>query len=234
MKKWGVLGMPTAKPISTISYNTEEFLILKLNELYESHIIQAYQYICHKGEDGDKDHIHLRIEPNKRIDPMDLTEELTEYVLGEDKPRVVRTWRPSKEEDWILYAVHDKDYLRLKYKSGEKGEKLAYDWKDIKVPENYDMEVAFIRARQKLEHTSSHLFERLLNGESPQTLIYEGENVYTVNAINQAVYNNEYYTLKHKFDDVTAQLNDLIDAINDLDYSIEVNEDGKTILKKIC
>lgn len=225
--------MATSKPISTISYNTEEFLKLKLDELFELHIIQAYQYICHKGEDGDKDHIHLRIEPNKRIDPMDLTAELTEYVKGEDKPRLCRTWRPSKEEDWFLYAVHDKDYLRLKYKSGEKGEKIPYKWQDIEVSPMYDKEIAFIRARQKLEHTSSHLFERIRNGENPQTLIYEGENVYTVNAINQAVYNTEYFTVKNKLDSVTAQLNDLLDAIDKIDYSIEVDKKGKTILKKI-
>lgn len=138
--------MATQKPISTISYNTEGFLKEKLDGWLQAHIIQAYQYICHKGEDGDKDHIHVRIEPNKRLDPMDLQDELKEYQIGHDKPLGCRPFRPSKEEDWFLYAVHDKKYLNLKYGGGERGEKLHYSWRDIKVPDNYDCEVAFVRA----------------------------------------------------------------------------------------
>lgn len=116
--------MATQRPISTISYNSESFLIEKLQRLFDAHVIQAWQYICHKGEDCDKDHIHLRIEPNKRIDPMELTEMFKEYEKGKDKPLGVRPWRQSKEEDWFLYAVHDSDYLSLKYGGGERGEKF--------------------------------------------------------------------------------------------------------------
>ena len=126
--------MATQKPISTISYNTEGFLHEKLEEWREAHIISCYQYIKHIGEDGDKDHIHLRIEPNKRIDPMILQEELKEYQIGKEKPLGCRPFRPSKEEDWYLYSVHDKGYLKIKYGGGEKGEKLPYKWQDIKVP----------------------------------------------------------------------------------------------------
>ena len=122
----GGCPMATQKPISTISYNSEAFLKEKLNEWYKDHIIQAYQYICHKGEDGDKDHIHLRIEPNKRVDPMALTEQLKEFEIGKIKPLGIRPWRASKEEDWFLYAVHDKDYLKLKYGGFQKFEKLPY------------------------------------------------------------------------------------------------------------
>ena len=91
--------MATQKPISTISYNSEAFLKEKLDSWVNAHIIQCYQYICHKGEDGDKDHIHLRIEPNKKLDPMSLTEELKEYQIGKEKPLGVRPWRPSSEAD---------------------------------------------------------------------------------------------------------------------------------------
>lgn len=103
--------MATQKPISTISYNSESFLKEKLDIWVKAHIIQAYQYICHKGEDGDKDHIHLRIEPNKKLDPMDLADELKEFIQGKDKPLGVRPFRPSKEEDWFMYVVHDAEYL---------------------------------------------------------------------------------------------------------------------------
>ena len=149
--------MATQKPISTISYNTEAFLREKLDTWVKAHIIQSYQYICHKGEDGDKDHIHLRVEPNKKLDPMELSEQLQEYQMGKDKPLGCRPWRPSNEEDWFLYSVHNETYLKLKYAGGDQREKLPYDWKDIKAPDNYDVEVAFIRALSKLKHTSSSM-----------------------------------------------------------------------------
>ena len=104
----------TQKPISTISYNTEPFLKNTLDMLYKQHIIQNYMYIFHKGEDGDKDHFHVRLEPNRRIDPMDIKELFSEYDSKNIKPLGVRPFRPSVEEDWILYALHNKDYLKTK------------------------------------------------------------------------------------------------------------------------
>ena len=184
--------MATRNPISTISYNTEPFLREKLETWLRAHIIQAYQYIPHKGEDGDKNHIHVRIEPNKILDPMDLKEALQEYVIGSEKPLGCRPFRSSKEEDWILYVVHDKDYLRIKYGGGEKGEKIPYKWQEIRVPEDYDMECAYTRARSMLEHTSAHLIARLSKGERPTNLLFEGENPYIVNAVVRALNTTDY------------------------------------------
>ena len=170
--------MATQKPISTISYNHEYFLKEKLDNLVKQHIIQNYMYIKHIGEDGDKDHIHLRIEPNKRIDPMDLIDLFKEPVPDNPKPLGIRPFRPSKEEDWILYAVHDPEYLNIKYGGGEKGEKIPYQWQDLVVPEimEHDKEIAYIRAKATLKHTSSNLATRIQNGEHPLNLILEGEN----------------------------------------------------------
>lgn len=225
--------MATQKPISTISYNTEAFLREKLETWLKAHIIQAYQYICHKGEDGDKDHIHLRIEPNKKLDPMDLLEQLREYQMGNDKPLGCRPFRPSKEEDWILYAVHDEQYLKLKYGGGEKGEKLPYKWQDIKVPEYYDMEIAYIRAKAKLEHTSVNMATRLQNGDNPLNLVLEGENVYTVNALMRTLTLTDYHRLQNELTIVSAQLNALIQAVEDFGLSIEADDDGKVVLRQM-
>ena len=80
-----------------------EFLEMKLNDLIDSHTIQSYMYIKHKGEDGDKDHIHLRIIPNKVIDPMTISEILKEYdPKNPEKPIKPYVWADSKEEDWIF------------------------------------------------------------------------------------------------------------------------------------
>lgn len=225
--------MATQKPISTISYNTEPFLKEKLEIWLNAHIIQAYQYICHKGEDGDKDHIHLRIEPNKKLDPMDLIEQLREYQLGQDKPLGCRPFRPSKEEDWILYAVHDEQYLKLKYGGGEKGEKLPYKWQDIRVPEYYDMEIAYIRAKAHMEHTSVNMATRLQNGDNPLNLILQGENVYTVNALMHALSVTDYQRLQNEFNDVSLRLKTLIQAVEDYGLSIECDDSGNIVLCKV-
>ena len=118
----------TSNPLSSISYNTKQFLIDKLEELKDSHIISCYMVIFHLGEDGDKDHAHFRIEPNRRIDPMEIQEMFKEInpFSNVGKPLGVRPFRPSKEEDWFLYAVHDQEYLRLKYQGGDSHEKLPF------------------------------------------------------------------------------------------------------------
>lgn len=225
--------MATQKPISTISYNTEPFLKEKLETWLNAHIIQAYQYICHKGEDGDKDHIHLRIEPNKKLDPMDLIEQLREYQLGKDKPLGCRPFRTSKEEDWILYAVHDEQYLKFKYGGGEKGEKLPYKWQDIRVPEYYDMEIAYIRAKAHMEHTSVNMATRLQNGDNPLNLILQGENVYTVNALMHALSVTDYQRLQNEFNNVSLRLKTLIQAVEDYGLSIECDDSGNIVLCKV-
>lgn len=222
--------MATQKPISTISYNSEAFLREKLEAWLDAHIIQAYQFICHKGEDGDKDHIHLRLEPNKRVDPMDLKEELKEFRLGEEKPLGVRPFRPSKEEDWFLYVVHDKDYLKLKYGGGEKGEKIPYKWQEIRVPEDYDVEIAFIRAKAKLEHTTSNIATRIQSGENSLNMILEGENPYIVNAIMRAVNTTDYERLHKAYDDLDKRFFRLIEAVNNYGLSIQVDEEDNIVL----
>lgn len=225
--------MATQKPISTISYNTEPFLKEKLDIWLNAHIIQAYQYICHKGEDGDKDHIHLRIEPNKKLDPMDLMEQLREYQIGKDKPLGCRPFRPSKEEDWILYAVHDAQYLNLKYQGGEKGEKLPYKWQDIKVPEYYDIEVAYIRAKSYLEHTTPNMAARLQNGDNPLSLILQGENVYTVNALMRALAVTDYQRVVSELADMTERFNMLSQAVEEYGLAVLCDDDGRLFLEKI-
>ena len=224
--------MATQKPISTISYNTEAFLKEKLDNWVKAHIIQAYQYIPHKGEDGDKDHIHLRIEPNKKLDPMDLLEQLREYRIGEDKPLCCRPFRPSKEEDWILYVVHDEQYLKVKYGGGEKGEKLPYKWQDIRVSEYYDMEIAYIRAKAYLEHTSVNIASRMQQGENPLNLIMQGENVYTVNALMRALTVTDYQRALDELTRTKELLTALVEAVERLGYSIVNDDDGNINLVK--
>lgn len=223
--------MATQKPISTISYNTEPFLREKLDNLVQAHIIQAYQYILHVGEDGDKKHIHLRIEPNKKIDPMDILDLLTEYVANNDKPLCCRPFRQSKEEDWYLYAVHDPDYLKVKYNGGEKGEKIPYTWQDIVAPPNYDVETAFIRAKAHLQHTSANMAMRIKNGDNPLNMLQEGENVFTLNAVMRTLSTTDYQRAINELNETNDMLRRIREAIDDYGLVVISNEDGSYSLE---
>lgn len=123
--------MRTSKTFSMISYNTPQYLEFKLNELVKAKIIEEYRFIKHDGEDGDKDHIHLWIKPNRRIDTMELSEELTEIVPGETKPLKCIGARNSNEEDWLLYAIHDEDYLESHFSDNNGDGKKPYSIEDI-------------------------------------------------------------------------------------------------------
>lgn len=222
--------MATQKSISTISYNSESFLVEKLQSLYDAHIIQAWQYIKHKGEDGDKDHIHLRIEPNKRIDPMELTEMFKEFEMGKDKPLGVRPWRNSKEEDWFLYAVHDSDYLSLKYCGGDRGEKLPYDWKDINISPDYDLETAWIRAKAAQKHSTVNIASQIQNGQNPVDLVFQGENPYTVMNILRLISGTDYSRLSAEYKKLYDDYQSLIDALNRDGLIVSRDENGRLII----
>lgn len=113
--------MRTSKPISTISYNTSGFLVMKLNELVQSHKISDYMFIEHLPEEDElKQHIHLWINPNTLIDTMDLQDYLSEFDKNyPDKPLKCIDFRQSSTDDWILYSEHYPPYLAFKGESRE-------------------------------------------------------------------------------------------------------------------
>lgn len=113
--------MKTQKPISTISYNSFNFLLNTLNRLFESHVIEDYFFIFHKAETGEKDHYHVWLKPNRQVDTMFLREEFIEpdLVHPDKKPLGVIPFEKSKTEDAILYFQHYKPYLTWKHQSRE-------------------------------------------------------------------------------------------------------------------
>lgn len=111
--------MRTSKPIATISYNTQEFLYAKLEELIRNHKICDYIFINHFAEeDESKNHIHLWIKPNTLIDTMELQKHFLELdPLKPSKPLKCIDFRASHVDDWILYCQHYKPYLASKAES---------------------------------------------------------------------------------------------------------------------
>lgn len=108
--------MRTSKPFSTISYNTEDFLNLRLSDLIQRRQIDFFAWIQHyPEEDETKEHKHLYIVPNGRVD----TDQILDFLLEHDpkhpdKPFKCIRPHSSKFADWYLYALHDVTYLASK------------------------------------------------------------------------------------------------------------------------
>lgn len=97
--------------MSTISYNSPEFLTLKLEELRKAKVISLWFWIEHEPEEDEKKaHKHVWILPAKTIQTDDIVEELTEPVPG-SKPLKCLHFQSSKFDDWYLYSIHDATYL---------------------------------------------------------------------------------------------------------------------------
>lgn len=113
--------MRTTKPISTISFNTPDYLTFKLEELIQAKIISFWAFIVHLPEDdegGKKEHCHVYIEPSRLIQTDDLKEHLKEFdPANPSKPLGCINFRSSKFADWYLYALHDRRYLAAKGQS---------------------------------------------------------------------------------------------------------------------
>lgn len=104
--------MKTSKPFSTISYNTPDFLRVKLDELIRQRKIEFWCYFHHyKEEDELKDHKHLYIVPNGQLQ----TDQVGDYLLEVDptnpKPLSCIRFKSSNFTTWFLYSSHDQRYL---------------------------------------------------------------------------------------------------------------------------
>lgn len=174
--------MQTAKPIACITYNTNEFLDMKLQELYKQHIISFYAYINHKGEEEvdimtgemkrDKDHTHLFIEPNKRIDTMDLITQFYEIDPNNILPLKPLQFQSSKWDDWYLYNLHDEDYLASKFMTRE----FSYTNDDFHVSDNDDFQQKTFETLHTSKYCTHRNFMNYLNsGGSISRLAYNGK-----------------------------------------------------------
>lgn len=131
--------MKTTKPIATISFNTPQYLELKLNELLKNGIISFWSYIPHKPEDdegGKKEHSHVYIEPSKLLQTDNIKEFLKEFDPEKpDKPRGCLKFVSSKWGDWYLYGLHDKRYLASKGQS----RRFHYTYDDFKASDEDEL-----------------------------------------------------------------------------------------------
>jgi len=113
--------MNTSKPFSTISYNSIPFLNTILKRKVEHEEIGFYAFVYHYAEDDDldadklkKDHIHLYIEPEKRLDTISFMRDFHEVTSDNEKPLGIVKCKSSKFQEWYLYCCHDIKYLGAK------------------------------------------------------------------------------------------------------------------------
>lgn len=108
--------MRTSKAVSTISYNSPSFLKGKIEEWKTLGYIEYGMWIRHEPEaDEKKAHYHVYLKPAKLIQTTDLEERSQEIdPQNPGKPFKMVSFRISKEDDWLLYAIHDPVYLSEK------------------------------------------------------------------------------------------------------------------------
>lgn len=112
--------MTTSKPISGVSYNTEPFLLGVLADLVRAGRISQYYLVHHEPDsDSKKAHWHLLMFPTGAVNPFALANQFDEVDPTNEKPL---KFLPTPEtqgrclsiQDWLLYAIHDPDYLASK------------------------------------------------------------------------------------------------------------------------
>lgn len=108
--------MKTSRLISTISYNTDMFLAARMQDLVRNGVIEFAHWIRHLPEtDETKSHYHVILQPSRSLDTHSLSAQFNEPDLAaEGKFLGTMPWRFSKFPDWILYVLHDKNYLGTK------------------------------------------------------------------------------------------------------------------------
>lgn len=178
--------MLTSKLFSTISYNSKDFLVRKLDEMICAHIIDFYIFIEHfPEEDEKKNHKHLLIVPSSRVDTCVFVEKLREPdPLCPNNPLGCIRCVSSKFVDWYLYSIHDPDYLL------SKGETRKYTYTDddfVMSDKDYFLELKhtcdfnqykqFSRFRD-LVASGVEFDELLYNGFIPIHRVYQYEKAY--------------------------------------------------------
>ena len=115
--------MKTEKPITSISYNTVDFLKATCDKLLKNGIIDFYAFLKHRGEidefDGtrDKDHIHIFLRPLRALDTATLCTNF--YEIDQSNPTApplgcVHFEKCKSPGEWVLYTLHYQPYLDSK------------------------------------------------------------------------------------------------------------------------
>lgn len=154
--------MRTGKSISNISYQSPSFFALMVENLQKADAIGPCFWVAHKGEEGDKDHIHMVLLGGIRTYETKGLESLfgTQIFQDGSKGSLTQLWRTTKDlNDWLLYAIHEPTYLLRK---GEVRD-FSYEWSDIRcgVNDGLLLNRAIIEAKRALEAGGDKVYRLL-------------------------------------------------------------------------
>lgn len=157
--------MKTTKPISSISWNTRQYLVDRLEELRKAHLIAFWVLIQHKAEDDEKkDHIHFYVEPNKSLDTEELRENFIELGPNQ-KPLGVNKFQKSDFKNWLWYSIHDKVYLASK----QEARKYHYSVTDLVSSNDEDLR-QMIQESPRPESEQTRAYELIKQGYSNEEI----------------------------------------------------------------
>lgn len=142
--------MKTGRTISNVTWNSLGHFKKTADALVAEGVLDWYHAIEHKAEadEDKKDHIHFVVKPSKAVDTIWLSMRFAEWVEGEEKPRKpTNDWHFVQNGhlgDWLLYALHDKDFLTAKLEKRE----YEYTLEDIVTSDQMALECAYREAKR--------------------------------------------------------------------------------------
>lgn len=194
--------MHTRKAISTISYNSEEWLRDTLCDLYLRQIISNWYYIKHyPEEDEKKEHFHVYMMPNKQVDTMELGKLFIEPVPN-SKPLKCLDFHLSDCDNWILYNLHDSVYLASKGES----RKFHYTVEDLVYCDDLQLEYDVHHAYYGSDWAKQKQLLQKLNDPNivPADLIKSGLVPFQQSSqLNAFMYMNVHYGSERAQNDIT-------------------------------
>lgn len=154
--------MRTTKSISNLAYHRPEVFAERVRELRASGVIGPCLWIAHKGEGGDKDHIHVLLLGGVKTYNTDGLSSLFGFDVFPDgsKGSMTPLWKTTKEaSDWVLYGIHDPRYLVHKGETKEH----SYSFDDIKCCEEDEdlLRTLVIDAKAFLENLGDKVILRV-------------------------------------------------------------------------
>lgn len=109
--------MNTRRVISNITFNSLDFFGSVCDSLVSDNIVEWVYWIQHRPDTDDtKIHIHFVLQPSKTISTDSLRKRFLEVDINNSLPimPLSKWYFTTSIDDWILYCLHDVDYLRFK------------------------------------------------------------------------------------------------------------------------
>ena len=187
--------MKTIRPISSVTWNTEEFLQKILNKLVDDHVIAFWFYVFHLPESNEKkEHFHLYLEPDCRVDTNDIRQYFEEIPSKDSKEKdIIRPlpFEKSNFDNAYLYFTHNKLYLNSKgfYKQ-------YYNYTDVKSSDEFFLQekVGLIDFYKIQGSRVNRIKDGILHGISFEDMVMT--SLIPAQQINQ--YQKVYDILKYK------------------------------------